>query len=227
MGVTPGFNGLRLSSENATGCSRNEGTANGTCIVVDNLHSCYSHALLEGLVFWYNATKNWKRPWTLWVKRKHFDKWPQNDMKMVSKDGKYKGALGYVVERVLRPSRIVFEHLEANAKKPTHDGVQELDFCCFQRKESLWDDGRVYPGRKQRTDRIEEAVLLEPYREFRSAVLETMERTEEDGKRRGRGLNCTTEDQSTLGVATEKTLRTVFPTAKWATFEDLSFPDQV
>ena len=105
-------------------------------LAVDAMHSCFSHALLEQLVFYRHTVQNWNHT-VLFFRRKSFDKYPHN--KNLVNNGRYTGWIGKWIDYLISPDEVYFEHLGARIP------VQDVFFPVMQ--PTLWADGRNYPGR--------------------------------------------------------------------------------
>lgn len=107
-------------------------------LVIDAIHACFSHALLEQLVFYRHHIARWEYT-VLFFKRQRFDQYKHNRDVVV--DGRYTGWIGQWIDFLLKPNEVLFEHL--GHKIPVVHGVAESPKI----HPTLWDDGRVYPGR--------------------------------------------------------------------------------
>ena len=77
-------------------------------LVVDAIHTCFSHGLLEQMVFYKYATRNWSST-TLFFRRSRFDEFPNNKMQVYN--GSYTGWIGKWLYFLINSSKVMFEHL--------------------------------------------------------------------------------------------------------------------
>lgn len=107
-------------------------------LVVDAIHICFSHGLLEQMVFYKYVTREWTST-TLFFRRVRFDEYPHNKLHVVG--GAYVGWIGNWLNLLIQPSKVLFEHLG--------DTLPSVDVYHMPPFTSLWNDGQSYPGRPQ------------------------------------------------------------------------------
>jgi len=138
-------------------------------LVIDTLHFCYSHAIIDGVVPCYSIIKaiHPEKNWKLFIRKRYIELFPKQNMSIMY-NNTYKGVWKELIKS-LTPYPPIFEH---TLPIDSHHVFKHCYIYPFEggRQRSIWS-GEYYPGRPlcNKINRYSDSFIyrqLSTYREY-------------------------------------------------------------